>query len=144
MITTRLNLILHETIDNKKEISVLIERFITIGTILLGPYLLSALRISGVSAFQGLLTYVIYVDTFGTARNVRIKVDVCISGLSARRGSTVCTRYSETCSFRVEIAPRIRDGRATSSPYRIYMYLSLVCRTSSLVRCGTLVTGTRD
>ena len=78
MITTRLNLILHETIDNRKESSVRIERFITIGTISLGPYLLSALRNSGVSAFQGLLTYVIYVDTFGTARNVRIKADVRI------------------------------------------------------------------
>ena len=89
MITTRLNLILHETINNKKESSVRIERFITIGTISLGPYLLSVLRNSGVSAFQGLLTYVIYVDTFGTACNVRIKVDVRISGVSARRGSTV-------------------------------------------------------
>ena len=32
-------------------------------------------------------------DTFGIARSVRITVDVCISGVSARWGSTVFTKF---------------------------------------------------
>ena len=78
-------------IDSNILLCVCIERFISIMNVWLGQNVLSALRNRGCLHFSGFIYTNLYVNTFRTMQSVRIIVDVRISGVSARRGSTVYT-----------------------------------------------------
>ena len=57
----------------------------------LGQNVLSTLRNRGCQLLRGFVCTKSYVNAFGTIQSVRIIVGVRISGVSARRGSTVVT-----------------------------------------------------
>ena len=78
-------------IDSNVLLCVHIERFISIMNVRLGQNVLSTLRNRGCPHFRGFVCTKLYVNTFGTMQSVCIIVDVHISGVSARQGSTVDT-----------------------------------------------------
>ena len=63
----------------------------------LGPS--QCVMIRGVSLFQGL--FYMHKILFGTPRSVRITVDVLISVVATRQGSTVYIWHTYTCVFQI-------------------------------------------